>query len=190
MSLLLTGGRDHALLALVIQEAREVANSHGGPVGRRAVQLATYFLKGVGVPMGYRFDIYQGRPYCDEISRDIEWFIADEVLEDRSEPSAGSSDYAPAKALPELLSMHKKSMEPLRPRIRRVVGALVPLSPQRLELLSALDYAYRYKKASGGRGPWKDAVISRFREFTGDQFPPHEVSQAYGALVQTGLLEP
>jgi hypothetical protein len=74
--------------------------------------------------------------------------------------------------------------------VRKIVQAFLPLSPERLELIATLHYLYRELKASGGPGPWKEAVVSRFREVKGDKFPSAEVSDTYDQMVTDKLLEP
>lgn len=142
MSLLLADSQDHALLAMVIQEASQAASEQGSFVGRTAVQKIVYFLKAIGVPMGYRFDIHHYGPFCDEILRDVEWLIADNVIIDRSNSPEKYSNYTPAAALPELLTKYN-NLEPLRRQVQSVVRTLVPMRPERLELIATLDYLYR-----------------------------------------------
>ena len=79
MDLLLTGSRDQALVAMVVEEARQAADVSGGFVGRTALQKVLYFLRCRGVPMGYSFDIYHYGPFCDDVLRDAEWLQADQV---------------------------------------------------------------------------------------------------------------
>jgi hypothetical protein len=190
MSLLLTGSQDQALLAMAIQEAHEEAQKQRGFVGRTAVQKIMYFLKAIGVPMDYRFDIYHYGPYCEEVSRDVEWLMADEVIAELSDNRAKYSNYAPGPAMWELLSGHEESIKPFRADVQAIVRALVPLRPERLELIATLDYLYRMKRASGGGGPWKDAVVSRFHEVKGDKFPTDEVRRTYDAMINARLVEP
>jgi uncharacterized protein YwgA len=190
MALFLTGNRDQALLAMVIQEARQAADAQGGFVGRTALQKVMYFLKAMGVPMGYRFDIHHYGPFCDEILRDTDWLITDRVIRDRSDNASRYSNYAPGEAITELLSRHKDVTEPYREVVRKVVRALIPLRPERLELIATLDYLYRRKRASGGPGPWKQSVITQFLDLKGDKFSPEGISQSYDAMVEVGLVEP
>jgi hypothetical protein len=144
----------------------------------------------MGVPMSYSFDIHHYGPYCDQISRDADWLIADEVLVDRSRDPRKYSNYAPGPAAGELERKHAESLECWRGPVRSLVRALVPMKPDKLELIATLDYLYRYLSASGGKGPWKPTVISRFVEIKGDKFSREEVSQTYERLTQVGLLAP
>lgn len=186
--LLLTGTWEQALLAAVIQEACRAAGQKGGFVGRTALQKLMYFLKRSGVPMSYRFDIYHYGPFCHEILRDAEWLQADGVIVDRTPDAEKFSNYAPGAALEELISAHAAEIERHRTLIRTVVGALVPMRPERLELIATLDYLYRSYAATGKPGPWKDTVVSRFLEIKGSRFSRQEVEAAYGSLCKAGLV--
>lgn len=189
MELLLTGNHDQALLSMVIEEARAAAEEQNGFVGRTAVQKILYFLKTRGVPMGYRFDIYHYGPFCEDVLRDADWLLADGVIEDLS-PNGRYSNYAPGPALPQILEPHRETLEPLREKVREIVRALVPLRPEHLELIATLDYLHRWFLASGGNGPWKDRVVSRFFELKGDRFPREVVENTYDRITQAQLVAP
>ena len=189
MSLFLADGQDHALLAMVIEEASQTASEQGSFVGRTAVQKIMYFLKALGVPMGYRFDIHHYGPFCDEILRDAEWLIADNVIVDHSNNPQKYSNYTPDAALPELLAKYN-NLEPLRKQIQSVVRTLVPMRPERLELLATLDYLYRKHRAGGGDGPWKSSVLKSFLEIKGERFQQADVEHVYDAMVKIGLVTP
>jgi uncharacterized protein len=189
MGLVLTGSRDHALLALSIQEAHRVASKQQGYVGRTAVQKIMYFLQAMGVAMGYRFDIYHYGPFCEDILADVDWLVADEVVKDTSPDQSRYSRYAPGPAINELLSRHTQTVERHREQVRRVVHALVPLKPEHMELIATLDYLYRQRRASGGPGPWKPAVLARFQEVKKERFTPQQVAETYDALAAVGLFE-
>ncbi len=189
MSLLLTGTREHALLAMIVQEAASAAQEEGGYLGRTAMQKLPYFLQILDVPMRYRFDLHHYGTYCEAISIDIDWLVADQVVEDWSNNPEKYSNYRPGPALEELLSRHKAELEPHRETIRSVVRALLPFRPERLELIATLHYLYREQKASRGKGPWKSRVLKRFCDVKKDKFPQADVSAAYDLLAGAGLLE-
>lgn len=189
MSPMITGTRNQALLTLVIQEAHTVAEAEKFYFGRTALQKIIYFLKILGVPMQYTFEIHYYGPFCDEILDDIELLIADEVICDLSQNRSKYSNYAPCPQAEQFLTKHGKSLKPYRKRVRDLVRALVPLSPERLELFATLDYLYRWHKASGGRGPWKGPIISHFQMIKPEKFDKEDVEKAYNILVDTGLIE-
>jgi hypothetical protein len=187
MPQLLTGTWEHALLAATAQEAADRGDS--GYLGRTALQKILYFLQIAGVPMRYRFDIYHYGPYCDRISRDVEWLLAAEVLQDASPSPEKYSNYRPSTASPPLIRSHASALEPHRPTIAKVVRGLLPLQPDRLELLATLDYLYRQLKAGGGSGPWKDRVVERFLQVKKDKFARQDVMAAYDSMVRADLIE-
>jgi uncharacterized protein YwgA len=187
MPLLFSGKWEHALLAVTAQEAAKSRDS--GYLGRTALQKILYFLQIAGVPMRYSFDIYHYGPYCGRISDDVELLLADEVLKDASSSPQKYSNYRLDKGAGELIDAHAAALKPHQATISRVVETLLPLQPEHLELLATLDYLYRYLKAGGGPGPWKDRVIDRFIQVKKDRFPRAEVSAAYDSMVRATLLE-
>ncbi len=188
MSLQLTGSWEHALLAVTAQEAAAAGDS--GYLGRTALQKILYFLYIAGIPMSYSFDIYHYGPYCAGISGDVEWLLADEVLKDTSPAPEKYSNYRPGPGADQLIGAHAATLEPYRATITRVVRTLLPLQPEHLELLATLNYLFRWLKAGGGQGPWKDRVIARFLEVKKGKFPLQEVTAAYDSLVRAELVEP
>jgi uncharacterized protein YwgA len=188
MPLQLTGTWEHALLTAAANEV--AAQGGGGHLGGAACQKLIYFFQAAGVPMRYRFDIYHYGPHCDRITRDLEWLLADEVLTDASlSSSERGRNYLPGSGARELLQSHAASLRAHQETISKVVQTLLPLDPDHLELLATLDYLYRQKKAGGGSGPWKEAVIDRFMEVKKDKFQRTAVSAAYDSMIRAGLIE-
>lgn len=186
MALLLTGKWEHALLAAAVREAGGAPAA--GYLGRTALQKVLYFLKIRGVPMRYEFDIYHYGPYCDAISRDVEWLMADEVVKDQA-PSARYSNYRPGPACAEIIQRYMEQIDQHRPVIQEVIRALLPLEPERLELMATLDFVHRQCKAADGHPPRKDQVIERFRSYKGGKFSTDDVSKAYDSMCSAGLLD-
>jgi len=192
MTLLLADTKDQALLTMVIEEAQKTGADGRGYLGRTALQKIMYFLKVLEVPMSYRFDIHHHGPFCVDILNDAEILIADNVIKDESPDKAKYSDYKTSTSAKELLGKYSEDLDKHRGKVSTIVGAMVPLSPDRLELIATLDYAYRWVRATGGSGPWKKRVMQRFFEIKKDKkdkFPEQEVSQAYDSLVKAGLIQ-
>ncbi len=188
MPLQLTGTWEHALLAATARASETLAEK--GYLGRTALQKIVYFLQISGVPARYRFDIYHYGPYCDRVSRDAELLIADGVLKDSSPTPGKYSNYRPAAEADSLLQLHADELRKHQATIDKVVWSLLPLEPDHLELLATLDYLFRQKRAGGGAGPWKDAVVERFMAVKKDKFQRSDVANAYDSMVQANLLEP
>ncbi|MBW3540004.1 MAG: hypothetical protein KY476_07035 [Planctomycetes bacterium] len=187
MTLRITGTQDHALLALVARETAEILDRRGGYLGRTAFQKIVYLLQVRGVPMRYRFDIHFYGPYCDEISRDIEWLVADGVLADHS-PHERYSNYVAADNADELIAAHP-NLAPHTRTVGEIVTALLPLEPDRLELMATLHFAYRQLKASGRGTPSRDAVRSRLRALKGEKFQEAQIEDAIDRLSTIGILD-
>jgi len=188
MSLSLVGTRDHALLALVVKEAQPIVQTEGF-LGRTAVQKIMYFLRVLGVPMGYNFELYHYGPFCAEILTDLEWLIADNVIKDVSPEQRRYSNYQTDKNIDELLDSHTEELVPVRDSVCEIVKALSPLRPERLELFATLDYLYRQKKATGWKVQFKGWVVEKFLFFKGDKFPREDVERAYDMMANIELLE-
>lgn len=188
MSLVIATTQDQALLALVIKKSQEAAQARGAFVGRTALQKLLYFLKVLGVPMNYRFDIYNYGPFCAEIMSDAEVLLADDVIVDSSNDRNKYSNYAPGRCCAELLDGHAGFVGKVEDKVSKVAKALAPLRPEHLELLATLHYAHRWVRASGGKGPWRRKTIRRFEEIKGERFSSQQVNSGYDALVGAGLL--
>ena len=138
--------------------------------------------------MTYRFDIYHYGPFCDELQKDMEWLMADGVVEDVSKEDR-YSNYAPGPAADEIFASHGDIVTELRNQVSGIVSALAPMRPEELELFATLDYLYRKQVASSGSGPWKDSVIARFCEVKGTKFAMTTVEAAYDAMAKSGIFE-
>ncbi|HET6385075.1 MAG TPA: hypothetical protein VFJ58_16915 [Armatimonadota bacterium] len=179
---------DHALLAAVVNEAHKVASAHDNFVGRTSIQKIMYFLKALGVPMSYDFEMHHYGPFSSSILRDMEWLIADDVIADLSKEPQEYSNYAPGEGLKQLLSDHQKGLKQHNERICKLAKALAPLKPEQLELIATLDYLLRWEKATGGSGPWKPRVVDRFMEVKKEKFSRKRVEDAYDVMKNAGFL--
>jgi len=161
MEMIFANTRDQAFLAMVIQEASKVAKQEDTYVGRTALQKVMYFLKALNVPINYRFDIYRYGPFCQEILDDVNILIVEAVIKDKSSSRRKYSNYAPDINTNELIT-NFTDIETHRKKVKSIVNAFIPLKPKELELLSTLDYLYRWFKASGAKMPFKEKVVDRF----------------------------
>ena len=185
MALFFSTTQDEALLALAVQEAQRAEGVRY--LGRTALQKVLYFMRVLGVPMDYRFDIHYYGPFCNAILHDTEMLMADDVIVDLAKGER-YSNYAPGPNIDEVLGMYTKQLEPHRERVHEVVSVLAPMSREKLELLATLHYAFATEKASGEPGPWKARVLRRFHDFKGDKFSADDVANGYDALVRAGLV--
>ena len=105
------------------------------------------------------------------------------------------SDYHTAGKAAEFTGKYSTTLNKYRSKVKIIVEAMLPLDPDSLELIATLDFAYRWVRATGGKGPWKTRVIERFYEMKKkkrDTFPEGDpdgkVSKAYDSLEEAGLI--
>jgi uncharacterized protein len=182
-------GRDQALLAQVIAECSRVAAKERAFFGRTALQKIMYFLKALGVPMSYRFTIHHYGPFCQEILRDVEWLLADEVIRDTSERHPKYSNYSPDTHFDSFIAGFRPGFEEFHETITDVAESMASLRPEYLELLATLHHLYRSLKATRDRGPWKENVLRQIQKLKGDKFSNDEITRTYDLMVEAGLVE-
>jgi len=158
-------------------------------LGRTHLQKILYFLKVLNVPMGYHFEIYHYGPFCEEILRDIDILIADEVIIDHSPDPKRYSNYFTSANAQAMSAQFTQSLSQAG-KVSTLVKAFVRVAPGMLELISTLDYLFRWQKASGGNGPWKEQVVAHLNKIKPNKFNPQEVDAAYKWLVDSYLIEP
>lgn len=186
MTLLLPHRWEHALVAATVK-----ATSDRNPnctLGRTAIQKILYFMKVLGVPMRYDFDIHHFGPFCSEVTSDVEWLLADDVIFDQSEKES-ASNYKPGRNADELSHKFSDRLDQHSSTIQMVCNALSDMSPRTLELISTIDFSYRWVKARGGIGPWKPCVVQKFKQIKKDKFTDEEIDEWYGVLVDATLIE-
>lgn len=186
MNLTLKHRWEHALIAATVEAAsNKCPNCY---LGRTAIQKLLYFMSALGVPMRYRFDIHHYGPFCPNVMHDVDWLVADAVIEDRSQ-EARYSNYKPSQGWAELSEQYKEKLDEYRDKIADVCNALSDLSPETLELIATLDFSYRWVRARGGAGPWKDAAVTKFKSIKKDKFTDNDIDASYSILVEAGLIE-
>lgn len=187
MILNLTQTREQAFLAMVIQEAGNVLTQQNGYLGRTAIQKILYFAQALGVPVRYRFDVYHYGPFCSDILSDVDSLVLEDVIADKSANPSRYSNYRIGPESERLFGDFHSEIEPHRETVRSIVKALVPLSPDHLELIATLHYAYRELRATRQTKPTAAEVANRFRQFKGDKFDDGAISTAFDQLRTAGL---
>lgn len=186
MSLVMPHRWEHALLAATVAEAaRHCPDCY---LGRTAIQKLLYFMKVLGVPMRYDFEIYHYGPFCGTIYSDIEWLTADDVINDTSNEDR-YSNYRPGTNWSDLETTFHDQLQKYDATIKDVVHALSDLRPNTLELIATLDFCFRWVHGRGGNGPWKEATIEKFLQIKKDKFDRAEIERWYQTLVDAGLIE-
>ena len=69
---------ERALVAATIAEAAKACPEC--KIGRTAIQKLVYFMHVLGVPMRYNFEIHHFGPFCSDITSDLDWLMADEIV--------------------------------------------------------------------------------------------------------------
>ena len=177
---------EHALIAATVDAASQQCPNCF--LGRTAIQKLLYFMNVLGVPMEYSFDIYHYGPFCQSIMSDVEWLLADEVIEDRAKESR-YSNYKPGRGWPELKEEFDNKLNRYRHIVDAVCEALSDLSPDSLELIATLDFSFRWVKARGGKGPWREAAIEKFKSIKKEKFSEQDIDDCYRRLSEVGLIE-
>ena len=186
MNLVLEHRWEHALIAATVKSAS--AKCPQCYLGRTAIQKLLYFMNVLGVPMEYTFDIHHYGPFCQSIMSDVEWLLTDDVITDTSQESR-YSNYKPGQTWPELAEQYSKKLHKYREIIDSVCDALGDLSPETLELIATLDFSFRWVRARGGSGPWRQTAIKKFKDIKKDKFDDDEVNDWYDTLVKAKLIE-
>ncbi|HUQ70725.1 MAG TPA: hypothetical protein VM165_14445 [Planctomycetaceae bacterium] len=186
MTLALQHRWEHALIAATVEAASR--NCPECQLGRTAIQKLLYFLNVLGVPMRYSFDIHHYGPFCSSVMHDVDWLLADDVIVDESNEDRYSL-YRPGEGWSELSACFADQLDEYRDQIQNVCEALCDLSPRTLELIATLDFSYRWVRAGGGTGPWKNASIAKFKSIKKDKFTDDEINEWHDVLVNAGLIE-
>ncbi len=186
MSLTLPYRWEHALIAATVEAvSKKYPHCY---LGRTAIQKLLYFMSVLGVPMRYKFDIHHYGPFCPMIMYDVDWLLADGVIEDLAHDRR-YSNYKLGHGWEELQKQYRERLEKHRGKIESVCHALSDLSPETLELIATLDFSYRWIRAGGGKRPWKEEVIKKFKRIKRDRFSDDVISFWYDVLVKAGLIE-
>ena len=186
MSLLFEHRWEHAVVASVIDAAKR--SCPGCYLGRTAIQKLVYFLQVLGVPMQFKFRIHHFGPYCDDIASTLDWLQADGVILDQSKKPR-YSDFAPGGNWPTVKGSYEPALNNYQSTIDAVVKALGAMEPRTLELISTLDFSYRWVHAQGGNGPWKDRTVKKLKQIKGDKFNDQEIVHWFDQLVSVQLIE-
>jgi len=184
--------RDQAVVALVIEEAgNKLQSLQQGYLGRTTLQKILYFLQVSGVPLQYRFDVHHFGPFCPDVLHDVEWLTELGIVGDTSQNPQKYSNYRITSEGKKHLveSEVAKSAESHKETIRTIVGALLPLEVDELELIATLHYAYREVRASASETPKRSVIINRFKVFKGDKFEEQRIESACDRMARAHLME-
>ncbi|MEE9336293.1 MAG: hypothetical protein V3U65_19560 [Granulosicoccaceae bacterium] len=176
---------EHALVAVTIEAAAERCSECS--LEKSTIQKLVYFLKILKVPMSYRFDMHPNGPSCPDIYDDIEWLLAEEVIEN-IENSSSQSNYKPSNSIADIKDEFKNQLESYLPIVNDVCDSFGELIPSTLQPITTLDFAYRWVKAGGGDGPWKAESVRKFKSIEKEKYSDSEIDNLYSKLVDAQLV--
>lgn len=177
---------ERALVAATIAEATKACPEC--KIGRTAIQKLVYFMQVLGVPMRYNFEIYHYGPFCSSIASDLEWLLADEIVVNDSQ-SDDKYNYRTTAGYDKLSKKFPIEFEQHGKIISAVTEAFGDLSPSILELIATLDYSFRWVRACGGTGPWKQRTVDKFKSIKKEKFTTEQIDRWYDVLVKLALIE-
>ena len=190
MTLLHSGTWLQGLLAIVVKEGCPNAAANGRYLSRVAIQNTMYYLKIRGIPMRYKFDYNRYGPICQDIVSDLQWLTADNVIKDMSSDPGKYSNYAPDKAMDEILELVSGLTPEERKTITDTTTELARLSPNDLEILAGMDYLLRDVRATGQKVRVKETVIERFIQIKRDKFTLQEIEPIYDVVARLVAPQP
>lgn len=186
MCLLLEHRWEHALVGAVVEAAKSACPTCY--LGRTAIQKLVYFLNVLNIPMQFKFRIHHFGPFCDELAGALDWLQADDIIIDKSQ-NAKYSDFSTGGNWGDIKGRFQSELDQYQDTIKSVASALGPMDPNTLELIATLDFSYRWVRARGGDGPWRERTFQKFKEIKGEKFSLDEMSKWHVQLVNSRLIE-
>lgn len=185
MSIFFSDTFNCAVLVKLVKLTQHKGNSQ---LGRTALQKLVYFSKSVGVPVSYRHVIYHYGPYCDEIPGDIDYLIADGLIQDTS-ANPKCSSYIATEESAQLLKKYEAELRPFDLNLQALTSSIDVGNSTYLELLSTLHFGYNELKAKSGDLPTKEQIVKRFVEIKEGKFADEEVQKGVNTLVELKMIE-
>jgi uncharacterized protein YwgA len=116
------------------------------PPGRTGMMKFAYLLQAVrGVPLGYRFDLYNYGPYDSSVLNDLSQAKSMGAIDSKMVQYTQNLgyEYEPAGGYMDLLKKSKEKLEPYRDAIEWVLDLFGEENAGRLELISTIVFAHR-----------------------------------------------
>jgi hypothetical protein len=159
-----------------------------GYLGRTALQKLVYFCKTVGVPIPCSFEIYNFGPYSEDLTRSVNYLLADEALDDVSPNPSKYSSYRLGQNSDQVSTSYTALTLGHRPLIDSIVAVLGDSNPAELELVATLHFVNSKLKGLSGRRPNDLTVFGEFRAIKGEKFSEDEIKKWYDWLDRSRLL--
>jgi len=180
-----------AIIVKLISEWCEKTASHPG---RTLIQKLCYFAEAVGVPLGYKFVVYQYGPYSQDLYDHIDdmivyGFLCDEHSE--NDKKSKTSSYSTTALAKELLTSRKDLVSMYDEKLHSLVESLKSMQLHELELFSTIHYYYTanrgYYHAMNDDG-LKRLTIDKVAKAKRDRFEQSEIDEAYNAFLAGSLI--
>jgi uncharacterized protein YwgA len=157
-------------------------------LGRTHIQKIPYFVKVLGVPLPFHYEILHYGPFSTDIAYLMEELLSEELITDRSRRKPRYSNFKLTKRGLGLLKKNQHVITRYQDHINKVVNLLQNLGPSSLELISTLHFLHWEQKIVKTEEPIKIRVINRFKQLKNNKFPDKLIKKAYNAIEEVGLL--
>jgi len=177
--------------AVIIKLISEWNEKSKKPLGRTTIQKLCYFAEAVGVPLGYKFSVYQYGPYSQELYAHIDDIVSSGLVDDEysvKKQKTDNSSYIACEKAKDLLALYSEVLSEAEDKIHFLVEYFKDMTPRKLELLSTTHYYYTANKGfyQGLDGDdLRDLTIEKVVEAKKDKFEQREIKAAYCSLIKT-----
>ncbi|MCL2768283.1 MAG: hypothetical protein FWE49_06130 [Synergistaceae bacterium] len=177
--------------AVIIKLISEWNEKSKKPLGRTTIQKLCYFAEAIGVPLGYKFSVYQYGPYSQELYTHIDDMVSSGLVDDEysvKKQKTEFSSYLASEKARDLLILYCEVLRETEDKISFLVEYFKDKNPQKLELLSTTHYYYAANKGfykGLSEDDLRSLTIRKVIEAKKDRFKQHEINEAYNSLIKT-----
>jgi hypothetical protein len=176
--------------AIIIKLISEWNEKSKKPLGRTTIQKLCYFAEAVGVPLGYKFSVYQYGPYSQELYTHIDDLVSSGLVNDKysvKKQKTEISSYSASEIAIDLLASYRDVLSKAEDKIHFLVEYFKDKTPRELELFSTTHYYYVANKGFY-QGLDEDGLrkltIKKVVEAKKDKFKQREINEAYCSLIK------
>jgi uncharacterized protein YwgA len=187
-NILICNGFDDAVVAYVVKKWNEKSNI---PLGRTIIQKICYFIKSMGVPLEYTFDMHHYGPYSQTLYFRMDDMVADNIVIDNKSYGIGKaekSEYKPGENNDELIDMYSDKLGEFTWAADKVIDLFCQSNHTTLELLSTIHFLHASLTNFYGKSPEKDEVVRKVNEVKKEKFSIEEITKAYDTLKEAGII--
>lgn len=177
-----------AIIAKLIEQYNLKKDRSTPELGRTIIQKLSYFLKSVGVPINYSFQIYYYGPFSQELYFHMNDLCIQEAVKDAG-TDINKSNYIPGKRFKDFEKNYKKTITKFKREIDLIVDLFSGLTPQNMELLATLHYIYNVRKNPTMKDNQKSPIINEVYLIKDKKFPKKEITNFYDVMEKAGLFK-